>query len=100
MSAHISFLPLSASMLTRDVRRAPEGAAQHSSCTETTVHKLTSDPRYIVRITDARYPDGRRLRSTVYLEKASGQVIDQLNLLSEDHGRTWRVTAKGRPAAE
>jgi|SRR5688572_12621490 len=95
--AHISFLPLSASEHRLERTAAVAGDAPY---TESTVHKLTSDPRYIVRISDIRYPDGRRARSTVYLERASGEVIDRLDLASEDNGRSWRVTAKGRGQAQ
>lgn len=93
MSAHLSFLPLSAGGLTQHstTRRIPAMGGQ-PACTEVTVYKLTSDPKMLVRICEVGFADGRRTRSTVLIDKETGEIKDRLDLASDDDGRRWRVS--------
>jgi hypothetical protein len=97
MNAHLSFLPLSVSgpSLSIETRRVP---AQYGNppCSEVTTHKRTSDPRYVARIVESGYPDGRRMRSTLLIEKDSGRTVDFLHLVSYDHGQTWKLCGTPR----
>jgi len=98
MDAHISFLPISlkGQLRTRTTRRiAP--AYGSPACLETTTHKRMSDPRYVARIIESGYSDGRRIRSTLLIEKASGKTVDYLHLVSADQGKTWKY--HGSPAS-
>jgi hypothetical protein len=92
MNAHLSFLPLSVSGPSSSIetRRIPAQLG-NPACSEVTTHKRTSDPRFIARIVESGYPDGRRMRSTLLIEKDSGRTVDFLHLISYDHGQTWTL---------
>jgi hypothetical protein len=91
MDAHLSFLPMSVSTTLSVVRREVPASHDRPACSEVTTHKRTSDPRYIARIVESGYPDGRRLRSTLLIERASGKTVDHLHLISHDYGQTWKL---------
>jgi len=93
LDAHLSFLPLSVSGPVRTSRRA--GERGEPACSEITTHKRTSDPRYVARVVEAGYPNGRRIRSTLLIERSTGRTVDFLHLVSNDHGQTWKLLQAG-----
>jgi hypothetical protein len=90
-NAHLSFLPMSVSSTLSVVRREVPATHDRPACSEVTTHKRTSDPRYIARIIESGYPDGRRLRSTLLIERETGETVDHLHLISKDYGQTWKL---------
>ena len=84
----LSFLPLFGGKKTQAKRargpREPGGR-------EVITHKQTTDPRYVVRMVESGDRKGRRIRSTLLIERDSGRIVDFLHLASTDDGQTWKV---------
>lgn len=58
-------------------------------CVERTTYKRTNDPRYIIRVVDSSYVDGRIARASYLIEIETGKGEDHMDVVSYDGGATW-----------
>lgn len=68
---------------------AADSTSFRGEYTERTSIRRTNDPRYVIRVVDLCFADGRVARSSYLIDVCSGDDADEMHVVSLDGGEHW-----------